>query len=552
MYRPKRRRATERLIEVQSRDRPPLGQRWLINGTVIDGTGAAARPLTVVLEGEEIAAVLSPGELAPATAEIIDVVGLVICPGFIDSHSHADNVPFLADADTSKIAQGVTTEVVGNCGFSLAPVNPVDVTDLQTLMGRIFPPMEYPWRSFADFLGYADAGGYVTNYAPLVGHNVLRVAAFGSADRAPEGEELNMMGGLLEEALDAGAFGLSSGLIYPPGLYAAEEELRTLTTRLGSGAVYATHMRNESVHVRDSIQESLRTVAQHSGRLHVSHLKIADRAQWGSMGEVLKELDVAREAGQLVTQDAYPYAAGSTMLTAMLPPWFHDGGSDAVPARLQSPEALDRAERDLTDSGSRFENLAMAAGWNNVIISSTGTHRNEGKSVAQLGEEWNLSPLRAAAQMLVQENLMATMVMHMMAEPDVVAVLQHVHTAIGSDGLPPGTGGRPHPRTFGTFPRVLGRYVRDQGVVGLPEAVRRMTSLPAHIFAIPARGLVREGFVADLVCFDPDTVSDGATYEDSTLPPTGIHRVYQGGRLAMLDGVWQGHRTGRRLTPASR
>lgn len=529
-----------------------LGQTWLVNGTLIDGTGAQARPMTVVLEGEDIGAVLLPGERAPDTAKVIDVSGFVICPGFIDTHSHADNAPFLADADTSKIVQGVTTEIVGNCGFSLAPVNPVDMADLQTLMGRIFPPMEYPWRSFADFLGHADAGGYVTNYAPLVGHNVLRIAAFGSADRAPERGELNLMGGLLEEALNAGAFGLSSGLIYPPGLYAAEEELRTLTARLSSDAVYATHMRNESAHVRDSIQESLRTVAQRSGRLHVSHLKVADRAQWGSMGKILEELDAARDAGQLVTQDAYPYAAGSTMLTAMLPPWFHDGGSEAVLTRLRSPQALDRAERDLAGSGSRFENLALAAGWDNVIISSTGTHRHEGKSVAQLGHEWNLSPLRAAAQMLVQENLIATMIMHMMDEPDVVTVLQHSHTAIGSDGLPPGTGGRPHPRTFGTFPRVLGRYVRDQGVLGLPEAVRRMTSLPADIFTIPARGQVREGFVADLVCFDPDTVADGATYEDPMRPPTGIHRVYQGGRLAVLDGVWQGHRTGRRLTPASR
>jgi len=527
-----------------------IRQTWLVNGTLIDGTGAPARPMTVALEGEEVAAVLLPGERAPDTAEVIDTSGLVICPGFIDTHSHADNVPFLAEADTSKIVQGVTTEVVGNCGFSLGPVNPADVGDLQTLMGRIFPPMEYPWASFADFLTHADAGGYVTNYAPLVGHNVLRIAAFGSLDRAPERNELNLMGGLLEEALGAGAFGLSSGLIYPPGLFAAEEELATLTARLGTDGVYATHMRNESVHVRDSIKESLRTVAGHRGRLHVSHLKVADRAQWGQMGQVLDELDAARDAGQAVTQDAYPYAAGGTMLTAVLPPWFHDGGSEAVLARLQSPEALDRAERDLEHSGSRFENFALAAGWDNVVISSTGTHRHEGKSVAQLGHELGLSPLRAAAQLLAQENLIATMVMHMMDEADVVTVLQHPQTAIGSDGLPPGTGGRPHPRTFGTFPRVLGRYVRDQGALELAEAVRRMTSLPADIFGIPKRGQVRAGFVADLVCFDPATVADGATYEDPTVPPTGMHQVYHGGRLAVLDGNWQGHRSGRRLTPA--
>ena len=525
---------------------------WLVNGSLIDGTGAPARPMTVVVEGEEIAAVVLPGQQPPDSAEVIDVSGLVICPGFIDTHSHADNVPFLAEVDTSKIVQGVTTEVVGNCGFSLGPVNPADGGDLQTLIGRIFPPMEFPWTSFEEFLTYADAGGYVTNYAPLVGHNVLRVAAFGSLNRAPTRDELNLMGGLLQEALEAGAFGLSSGLIYPPGLFAAEEELSALSARLGSDGVYTTHMRNESLHLRDSIKESLRTVAGHKGRLHVSHLKVADRAQWGQMGQILEELDTARETGQLVTQDAYPYTAGSTMLTAMLPPWFHDGGSKAVLARLRSAEALERAERDLAQPGSRFENLALAAGWDNVIISSTGTHRHEGKSVTQLGQELNTSPLRAAAQLLEEENLMVTMVMHMMEEADVVTVLTHPHTAIGSDGLPPGTGGRPHPRTYGTFPRVLGRYVRDQGAIELEDAVRRMTSLPADIFGIPHRGQVRPGFVADLVCFDPATVADGATYEDPTLEPTGIHRVYQGGQLSVLDGIWQGHRSGRRLTPACR
>ncbi len=442
---------------------PSARPTWLVGGTVVDGSGAAPRPGTVVIEEERIAAVLGPGEPVPETAEVVDVAGLVVCPGFIDTHSHADNVPFLAEDGPSKIAQGVTTEVVGNCGFSLAPVNPAHLRDTETLLSRIFPPMEAPWHSFGDFLARADAGGYVTNYAPLVGHNVLRVAAFGSLDRAPEPDELGLMGGLLEEALGAGAFGLSSGLIYPPGLFAATGELAALAARLGPDAVYATHMRNESAHVRDSIGESLRTVRPTNGRLHVSHLKVADRAQWGTMGQVLAELDAARDDGLACTQDAYPYAAGSTMLSALLPPWFHDGGSEAVLARLQSEEALARAQRDLDGHGAVFENLVAAAGWDQIVISSTGSHRHEGQTAAPLAWDRDLPPLRAVAELLVEEDLVATMVMHMMHEDDVGTVLAHPHTAIGSDGLPPGTGGRPHPRTYGTFPRVLGRYVRDQG-----------------------------------------------------------------------------------------
>lgn len=531
-----------------------FSQTWLVNGTVVDGTGSPPLARSVVLQGETIEAVLPPEEPAPPSAEVVDVSGLVVCPGFIDTHSHADNVPFLAEPDTSKIRQGVTTEVVGNCGFSLAPVNPAAVGDVESLLGRIFPPTELPWRSFAEFLAHADSGGYVTNYAPLVGHNVLRVAAFGSVDRAPDRDELNLMASLLEQALEAGAFGLSSGLIYPPGLFAAEEELTALAARLGADRVYATHMRNESAHVRDSVLESLRTVTGHRGRLHVSHLKVADRAQWGSMGQILRLLDGARDDGLAVSQDAYPYTAGSTMLSAVLPPWFHDGGSEAVLARLGSESALDRAERDLSGQGQGppFENLARAAGWDRIVVSSTATHRDEGVTVAHLARGSGLTPVRAVARLLLREELRATMVMHMMDEADVSTVLAHRHTAIGSDGLPPGTGGRPHPRTFGTFPRVLGRYVREQQLVPLPEAVRRMTSLPAQIFAIPGRGRIRRGLAADLVCLDPVTVSDAATYDEPTLAPTGIHRVYQNGQLAVLDGHWQGRRAGRRLTPADR
>ena len=502
-----------------------------------------------MIRDELIEAMPGPGETPPEGAEVVDASGLAICPGFIDAHSHADNVPFLTGGDTSKIEQGVTTEVVGNCGFSLAPVNPVNLGDLESLAQRIFPPLEFPWRSFADFLQYADAGGYVTNYAPLVGHNVLRVAAFGSVDRAPDEDELRMMGAQLEEALEAGAFGLSSGLIYPPGLFAEEGELRALTARLGSDRVYATHQRNESVHVHSSITESLRAVRRHRGRLHVSHIKVADRGQWGRMPQILQELSQAREDGIAVSQDAYPYTAGSTMLSAVLPPWFHDGGSEALRARLQSPDALERAERELGRADGRYENLALASGWENIVVSSTGSHRFEGMSVARLAHEWSVTPVAAVARLLVEEQLRATMVMHVMNEQDVRSALADPQTAIGSDGLPPGTGGKPHPRTFGTFPRVLGRYVRDQGVVSLPDAVRRMTALSAEIFGIAGRGQVRAGFAADLVLFDPTGVSDEATYEDPARRPTGLDRVYQNGRLAVRDGHWQGVRMGRRLTP---
>lgn len=517
----------------------------LVGGDVVDGTGVTARPGTVLIQGGRIADVLPAGASLPTDVERLDCTGQVVAPGFIDTHSHADNVPFLPEDDVSKIEQGVTTEVTGNCGFSLAPIETLHQDAVETLLRRIFPPVHLDWNSMREMLSCADAGGRVTHQAPLVGHNVLRIAAMGAEGRAPDRFELARMMQLLESSLEAGAFGLSSGLIYPPGLFSEPDELAALTTLLGSERVYATHMRSETTQLFDSLTESLRAATGRC-RLHVSHLKVADRAHWGRMPQALAVLDAARDNGDPVTQDAYPYTAGSTMLTAALPPWFHDGGSRAVLARLESEEALQRAEIDLERDRS-YENMVAASGWENVIVSSTRSHRYEGRSLAAIADRRGSSPFAALAHILRQEELEATMVMHMMHEEDVRTVLAHPMTAIGSDGLPPGTGGRPHPRTFGTFPRVLGRYVRDEQLLGLEEAVRRMTSLPAQIFGLSDRGSIRRGAAADLVTFDADTIKDHATYEQPTSAPTGVRLVLQDGQVVVSDGAWLGVRRGRRL-----
>lgn len=525
----------------------PVRDLALVGGVVVDGTGAPARPGTVLVRAGRVTDVLPPRASVPDGAEKLDCTGQVVAPGFIDTHSHADNVPFLAEDDVSKIEQGVTTEVIGNCGFSLAPIEGFNRDAAETLLRRIFPPMHLDWGSMREMLQRAEVGGRVTHHAPLVGHNVLRIAAMGAEGRAPDRLELRRMTQLLDSSLEAGAFGLSSGLIYPPGLFSEPHELATLTAALGPDRVYATHMRSETTHLLDSLAESLDAAA---GRcpLHVSHLKIADRSRWGGMSRALGVLDAARDNGAPVTQDAYPYTAGSTMLTAALPPWFHDGGGRAVLARLESAEALERAERDVERDRS-YENMVAASGWHNVIVSSTRSHHHEGQSLADIADQRRCSPFEALVHILRQEELEATMVMHMMCEDDVRTVLAHPMTAIGSDGLPPGTGGRPHPRTFGTFPRVLGGYVREQGLLSLEEAVRRMTSLPAQIFGLADRGRIHRGAAADLVTFDADTITDRATYEDPAVAATGIGLVVQEGQVVVRGGVWQGARRGRRLSP---
>src|SRR5699024_5265207 len=261
------------------------------------------------------------------------------------------------------------------CGFSLAPIDPANQEAARTLLSRIFPPIEFSWDRTNELFEAMESQGLITHHAPLVGHNILRIVAMGAEGRRAEPEETLRMVSGLESALEAGAFGLSSGLIYPPGLFSDPAELTALTSVLGKKRVYATHMRNESSRVFESVSESL-AATQSRCRLHISHVKIADPAQWGHMGEFMAALDLAREKGQQVSQDAYPYSAGSTMLTATLPPWFHDGGQPAILGRLESQEMLQRARFDMENDRS-YENMDLG-GWDKIVISSTRSHRFEG------------------------------------------------------------------------------------------------------------------------------------------------------------------------------
>jgi N-acyl-D-aspartate/D-glutamate deacylase len=522
----------------------------LTGGLLVDGTGGPARPADVLVDGSSIAEVQEPGRLRGDGATVRDLAGAVLCPGFIDVHSHADNAPLLAEDDQSKITQGVTTEVVGNCGFSLAPIDEAHREALRGLMARIFPPVDASWSSLAEFFEQTDAAGYVTNYAPLVGHHALRVAAMGMADGAPDAEQLAAMRRAAEDALATGAFGLSSGLIYPPGLFAEDGELQTLAKALPPGRPYVTHMRGEGSMLLGSIAEAIRVGEVSDRPVQVSHLKAAGRAVWGRMGEALQLLDDARQRGVDVTHDVYPYLAGSTMLTATLPPWFQEGGNPSVLRRLEDPAALARLRRDIESDDGTWENHVTACGWGGIVVASSRSHAHDGRSLQQIADAAGVEPFQALVDVLRGEELEASMIIFSMREEDLVEALRHPLTMIGSDGLPPGGGGRPHPRMWGTFPRVLSRYVRETGVLTLEEAIRKMTSLPAGRFGLDGRGEVRPGAVADLVVLDPATVHDEADYDDPVRPATGILDVLVGGRLVVDGGNYVGERAGARLVPS--
>ncbi|HUY98683.1 MAG TPA: D-aminoacylase [Verrucomicrobiae bacterium] len=521
-------------------------------GLVLDGEGGVARPLDVYLIGDRIAELRTRGGVPPGWTAV-DATGLTVAPGFIDVHSHADNAPLLADDDTTKLLQGVTSEVVGNCGQSLAPVPRGGEAEFSSWVERLFPPMPLDWHDFGEFLATTDQRGAVVNVAPLVGHSALRVAVMGFDARPPTPTELNRMGELLDDALAAGAFGMSTGLIYPPGVFSDTAELVALARHLGPDRVYASHIRGEADTLVASVQEVVDIAQQAGCRAQVSHHKATGRRNWGRTEVTLGMLAAARAGGIRVRQDVYPYTASSTTLSALLPPQLHAGGEQALLRRLADEAALQDLEHILAAAEPipGWENALASCGWDGIMIATTPDHRFEGETIASVMETLGMAgPGHAVAHVLREERLQVTAVFFgEMSEDDLVRVLQDPHTMIGSDGLPPGGGGLPHPRLTGTFPRVLGTYVRERGVLSLPEAVRRMTSLPATHFGLQDRGVVRPGLIADLVAFDPDTVGDRGGYREPLTPPAGIAWVMLAGEVAAADGRILPGRHGRRLLP---
>ena len=525
------------------------GSVAIVGGLVFDGTGTGGERRDIYVTGERITDVTPPAAIR-GHPTVVDATGLVVTPGFIDVHSHADCAPLFREHDTSKILQGVTTEVVGNCGFSLAPRQSHTAAALDAYVGRVFPAVPWAWHTTAELLAQVDDATSVTNYVPLVGHGTIRIAAMGMDPREPTGAEMTRMKSLLQQSMDAGCFGLSSGLVYPPGMYATSEELVALASALPADRIYTSHIRGEGDDVSRAVLEAI-AVSESSGRrVQVSHLKAAGRSNWGKSAEILSLLDAARARGVDIGQDAYPYAAASTMLAALLPPTIVDADDDEVMRRLADPAAVSQLMKAFTDGIKGWQNQVADCGWDGILVSATADHRHEGRTIAQLAGQLGTDPVRALVQVLLDERLQASMITFSMSECDVRAILASPSTMIGSDGLPPGMGGRAHPRLFGTFPRFLGTYIREQKIMPLADAVRRMTHLPATTFGIPDRGLIAAGHVADIVAFDLASVGHNGDYLDPFGPPDGIDWVMQSGRVVVQHREYCGIRRGRRLLPA--
>ncbi|MEU3561013.1 D-aminoacylase [Kitasatospora sp. NPDC006786] len=519
----------------------------LRGATLVDGTGAPARPADLAVADGRVT-VLPPGTAVTA-AETLDVTGRVVTPGFIDVHTHSDALaaPFgggthtdgdaLDELRLAPLLQGVTTEISGNCGISLFPALPGRLPELAEHLrvsfglGPVLPAEDFD--AFAAGQRPELRRNHITS---LVGHGTLRAGVMGFEDRPPTDQELAAMCGLLDRALTQGAAGLSTGLIYPPGVYADTEEIVALAkVAARHGKPYVTHLRDEMSQVEKALEEALEIAVRSGAPLQVSHHKTAGRHAWGATLRTLPRLEQARAEGVDVLCDVYPYTAGSTVLHAMLPPWTSEGGPAALLERLRSKEVRDRIRADIAHGVEGWENTVGNGGWDLISVAAAPARRTaEGRRIADLAAERGADPVDLVCDLLLEAQGEVTIISHSMREDDVRRVLASPLSMIGSDGVP--KPGRPHPRWAGSFARVLGHYGREQGLLPLELAVHKMTGLPAERFRLAGRGVVRDGAVADLVVLDPAAVLDGATFERPLLPPVGVETVVVAGRVAVRGG----------------
>ncbi|MFJ9587996.1 N-acyl-D-amino-acid deacylase family protein [Streptomyces acidicola] len=490
------------------------------------------------------------GDAPPdATARtVIDCTGQVVAPGFIDLHSHADFT--IRDALTAEacIRQGVTTIVTGNCGSSPFPITPERRQAIDMTLARPGSrTAEAPWEDFDGFAREVQAAAPCVNVAALVGHGALRVAAIGTRLRPATAEETVTMLKLLAQAAEQGVFGLSTGLIYAPGSFAGTEEVVALATEARrADLLYSTHMRDEGDDLIEAVTEAIETARRSGVRLQISHLKAMGPVNHGKVHQALALIDSAVEEGLDVACDVYPYTASSTRLTSRLPNWALDGGPEALLERLEDPETRERIASELrTRIGRTFlpEGTVLAA------MPSGRYSRWVGSSIQEIATAVGRDPAHVSLDILRAHDATVWIVNHAMSQADVDTVLRHDSSAVASDGWELDTtgDGHPHPRHFGSFARVLAEYARDRRVVTLPEAVRKMTALPASRVGITDRGTLEEGKTADLTVFDPTTIADTATYDAPQSYAQGTHHVLVNGSLVLHHGAFSGNRPGRVL-----
>lgn len=509
------------------------------NGHILDGTGIPYVMGDLAVRDGDIVRI---GKITGRGEVDIDASGYAVSPGFIDLHNHVDQGVLAFPLQDSYTMQGVTTSVVGNCGLSMAPVNPERLEPLKKYNAPFLAKgYEYTWdwESLEGFYEKVMERGMAHNLAPLVGHGTLKIAAMGFSMTPPSECEMEEMKRLLRESMEAGAFGLSTGLIYPPGTYSSTEELVELASVLADyGGFYATHLRDEGKDLLQSVEEAILIGRSNGIAVEISHHKAMSPPNWGKVKESLALIERARNEGLDITCDVYPYTAVSTTITSLLPGWALEGGIASMLGRLADPENARAIRSELETAEGGNPSLLRVLGTDKIFIaecpSATGY---EGLSLADIFQSSveKTDIYTHFLHFLLEIGGNASMVVFAMSEDDVRTVIKSPCSAIISDSwvTSPQAGGRPHPRAYGSFPRVLGRYVREERLLSLEEAVRKMTSFPAARLGLQDRGLLREGLRADIAIFDPDAIIDRATFEEPHQFPEGIHYVIVNGVIVV-------------------
>jgi N-acyl-D-amino-acid deacylase len=517
-------------------------------GTLLDGTGGPAWQVDIGITGDSIAAV---GSIAREQAKrALDASGLHVSPGFIDIHTHSDNTILRYPTADSRTQQGVTTEVTGNCGDSVAPLEGVGAEARRAELEEKYD-IQAPWKGVDGYLRAVEEMRTSINHALLLGHGVLRENAIGRKDRPLSDVEMKGVLQAVEAGMEQGAFGLSTGLEYAPGLFTPTEEVISLTRVVARrGGLYASHIRNEEAHLLEAVDEAIQIGRRTGARVQISHLKASGRLNWGMQQAALNLIESARREGIEVLADAYPYTAYSTGISIFMPSWALDGGWTALAKRLDEPSDRARirdevAGRVLRDPGD----------YSLIVISQLRTENNRpliGLSLSQIAGQWGVEPVDAVLRLLEEEEGSVSFIGHGMTPENVEKVLSHPLVMIGSDGSTmapegPAAKTKPHPRSYGTFPRVIGYYCRERNLFDLPTAIKKMTSMPADQIGLHDRGRLARGKKADVVVFNAKTIKDEATFGEPHRYPTGIQYVLVNGEVVVGQGKHTGARPGRVL-----
>ena len=533
---------------------------------VVDGLGNPWFLADVAIQDERIAQI---GRIEAAQAEkVIDGKRMVLAPGFIDMHSHSELI-FLNENQPEfmqgRIRQGITTEIMGNCGISISPVADEIKPVMEASVGWMTPEkLPWEWNSMAEFLELVEKREPIINVGTLTGHGAIRARVKGFEAGVSSPDEIRQMQAFLRETLEQGSFGLSSGLIYAPGMFADTDELIELAKVVAEfDRIYTTHIRGSSETDVDAEQEVIIIGEKAGCRVHRSHYEAFGKENWHKIEITLKMDEEARKRGVDMAFDMFPYTAAMTMMIAIYPPWALNGGWSKFVQRVQDPDTRKRIENDIMHvvpswptwlPGSWPHNLVKAAGWENIYIGYIPSDKNkdfEGLNLRELGEKLGKPPFEAITDLLVEEKGAISQLIFGVSgdrqnEEPIKAIVKHPLGGYATDAIDIGRG-KPHPAAYGTYPRILGHYVRELKLLSLEDAVRRMTSFPANRLGIKDRGIIREGCFADLVLFDPDKVIDRATYEDPRQFAEGIHYVIVNGQVLVENGSLKAIRPGRVL-----